>query len=124
MTLVLQTDRPRTFAQGGIGPHTHVSTDVTDTTTVGRSVMTAANAAAARTATGAAASVHTHVIADIVDATAIGVALMGAANAAAGRTTLSVPLGTNINEIQKITSAAYTTLGGSAVATTLYVIQG
>jgi len=33
--------------------HTHVSTDITDTTAIGRSVMTASTAAAARTAIGA-----------------------------------------------------------------------
>lgn len=130
MTLTLLTDRPRTFQQSAVGPHTHVSTDVSDSTTVGRSVLTAADAPTARTAINAQVSGsysspgHTHVSTDITDATTIGKALLTASNAAAGRTTLSVPLGTNINEVQQITSAAYTTLGAGAVATTLYVIQG
>lgn len=36
--------------------HTHIATDITDSTTVGRSVLTAANAGAARTAIGAGTS--------------------------------------------------------------------
>lgn len=68
--------------------HTHVAADVTDSTTVGRSVLTASNAAAARTAIGAGTSsfdgsyasltsvpstftpsTHTHAAADITSGT-------------------------------------------------------
>lgn len=42
-----------------------LSTQIIDTTTVGRAVMTAADAAAARTAIDAAATSHTHAAADI-----------------------------------------------------------
>lgn len=43
-----------------------LSTQIIDTTTVGRAVMTAADAAAARTAIDAAATSHTHAASDIV----------------------------------------------------------
>lgn len=45
--------------------HTHVATAISDSTATGRSVLTAADAAAARTAISAAAATHTHDIADV-----------------------------------------------------------
>lgn len=46
-----------------------LSTQIIDTTTVGRAVMTAADAAAARTAISAAATSHTHAASDITSGT-------------------------------------------------------
>lgn len=46
-----------------------LSTQIIDTTTVGRAVMTAADAAAARTAIDAAATSHTHAASDITSGT-------------------------------------------------------
>lgn len=45
--------------------HTHISTDITDTTSVGRSVMMAANVGAARTAIGAGTSSFSGAYADL-----------------------------------------------------------
>lgn len=82
--------------------HTHTAAQVSDASTVGRSVLTATDAAAARTAIGAgtsslalgstastaAAGNHTHVIANVTDATATGQAVVKAASAAAARTAI------------------------------------
>ncbi len=86
--------------------HDHPATGISDSTTVGRSVLTAANAAAARTAIGAgtgssnfdgaygsltgtpsvfAPDTHTHPLADCSDCTATGKAVMGVASYAALR---------------------------------------
>lgn len=47
--------------------HTHDSDDLSDATTVGKAVLTAATAAAGRTAIDAASSSHTHTIANVTD---------------------------------------------------------
>lgn len=104
--------------------HTHSDTDITNASATGKSVLEAASAAAARTAISAANSTHTHVTTDVSDSTTVGRALMDAASAASARSTISAVLGTGIVEVQLITQAAYTALGGGASATTLYVIQG
>jgi hypothetical protein len=77
--------------------HTHTATQISDSTAVGRSVMTAVDAAAARTAIGTDAagatrppSTHTHPATDISDSTTTGRALVTATDAAAGRTALSL----------------------------------
>lgn len=86
---------------GGGGPVT--AADITDATTVGRAVLTAADAAAARTAiaagtsnlaigttgTTAKAGNYAPAAADISDSTTTGRALVTAINAAAARTTLA-----------------------------------
>ncbi|MGI5222155.1 hypothetical protein [Nocardia sp. CA-290969] len=73
---------------GAGGPVT--SEDITDSTTVGRAVLTAVDAAAARTAVGAKASTWLPTAADISDSTATGRALITAASATAARSALSV----------------------------------
>jgi len=59
-----------------------LSTQIIDTTTVGRAVMTAADAAAARTAIDAAATSHTHAASDIVSGI-IGTARLATGTASA-----------------------------------------
>lgn len=97
--------------------HTHTVSQLSDATTIGKSVLVAADAAAVRTAIGAgtgnsnlvigttsgtaadaatlatslagkANSTHTHVINDISNSTTVGKAVMGAADAAAARTAI------------------------------------
>jgi hypothetical protein len=78
--------------------HTHTATNITDSTTVGRAVLTAVDAAAARTAIGAvvigttgttaAAGDHTHLAIGITDSTATGRSVLTAASAAAARTAI------------------------------------
>lgn len=99
--------------------HTHASSDLTDSTAVGRSVLSAADATAARTAIGAgtsslsigatgttaAAGNHTHTIANVTDATTTGQAVVKAASAAAARTaigagTSSLVIGDNAGQAQ------------------------
>ena len=91
-----------TGSTAAAGNHTHAATGISDSTTVGRAVLTAADAAAARTAIGAgtsslalgssgstaAAGDHTHPATGISDSTSVGRAVMTAANAAAGRTAI------------------------------------
>lgn len=57
-----------------------VATDITDSTSTGRSVLTAANAGAARTAITAAAATHTHAASDIVSGT-VATARLGSGTA-------------------------------------------
>jgi hypothetical protein len=124
--------------QAAAGNHTHTSTAITDSTTVGRSVLTAVDAPTARTAIGAGTSSlavgpaatdakagnYQPAAANITDSTATGRALLTAADAATGRGVLGTMLGTGITEVQKITQVAYTALGAGASATTLYLIVG
>jgi hypothetical protein len=56
------TGKPSTFPPSA---HTQAASTISDSTAVGRAVMTAVDAAAARTATGAAATSHAHVVADV-----------------------------------------------------------
>ena len=56
------TGKPASFPPAA---HTHASTQIADSTAVGRSVVTAADATAVRTAAGAAAATHTHAAADV-----------------------------------------------------------
>lgn len=79
--------------------HTHTASQVSDSTSVGRSILTAADAAAVRTAAGAAATSHTHTASQISDSTTVGRAVLTAVDAAAARTaigagTSSLVLGT------------------------------
>lgn len=82
--------------------HTHVASDISDASSIGRSVLTAATTAAARTAIGAgtsdltlgtsgttaAAGNHTHTTASITDMTATGKSLATSASATAARTAI------------------------------------
>lgn len=143
------------------GNHTHTAANITDSTVTGRSVLTAADATAARTAIGAgtsnlaigstgttaAAGNHTHTAANITDSTATGRSVLTAADVAAARTAIGLgnvdntsdankPISTatqaalnakviadGITTVKKITQAAYDALG-SKDASTLYVIVG
>lgn len=60
------TGKPATFPPSA---HTQAASTISDSTTVGRAVLTAADAAAARTATGAAATSHTHAQSDVTSLT-------------------------------------------------------
>ncbi len=65
------TGKPSSFTPS---VHTHVATDISDSTTVGRSVLTAVDAAAARTAIGAGTSSATGTVTTVSVATANGFA--------------------------------------------------
>ncbi len=74
---------------GGAGGSV-ASTDITDATSAGRSMLTAANAAAQRALLSLAAIATSGLSADITDATAAGRALLTAASAALQRTALGL----------------------------------
>ncbi|MEZ0171019.1 hypothetical protein [Microvirga sp. TS319] len=80
------TDKPAEFPPEA---HTHPSTDISDSTPVGRAVLTAASATAARSAIGAAAASHTHPASQISDSTSVGRALVTALDAAAARSAIA-----------------------------------
>lgn len=73
-------------AESAVGPV--AAADLTDATAAGVALITAANAAAQRTAMGVPATSHTHTADDISDATTIGKTVAKAANAAAVRTAI------------------------------------
>lgn len=116
---------------------TWLASSISDSTTVGRSVLTAVDATAARTAIGAGTSNlaigttsttakagdYQPTSANISDSTATGRSLITAADAAAVRTISSAPFGNGITEIRLLTQAAYDAIGTKS-ATTLYVVQG
>ena len=60
--------------------HTHTASQISDSTVTGRSVVTAVDAAAGRTALSAAADTHTHAAADITSGT-LGTARLGSGTA-------------------------------------------
>lgn len=107
-------DKPDSFPPSS---HTHPAAQISDATAVGRGVLTAADAAAARAAIGAgtssltigttgstaAAGNHTHTAAQISDASSVGRSVVTAADAAAARTaigagTSSLTLGTGASQ--------------------------
>lgn len=89
--------------------HTHIADDITNSTPVGRSLLTSADAAAARTAIGAGTSSlglgstastaapgnHTHTHASLTDTTAIGTQVATAATAPAIRTLIGAGTGSS-----------------------------
>lgn len=129
---------------GGGGGGSVTASQITDATTVGRAVLTATSAAAARSAIGAGTSTltigttsstaaagnhthtpesigaaeesHTHTAAQISDASSVGRAVLTAATAAAARTAL----GTGA-PVQIVSQAAYDAL--TPDTGTLYVIR-
>lgn len=88
--------------QAAAGNHTHLATAISDSTATGRSVLTATDAAAARTAIGAGTSSlaigttgstakagdYQPTAANISDSTTVGRAVLTAVDAAAGRTAI------------------------------------
>jgi hypothetical protein len=100
---------------GGGGASSVAAADITDSTATGRSVLTAANAAAARTAIDAAedGAPPSVAAADITDSTATGQALMTAANAAAARTLL---LGTFSDALSGSGWSSASATGGAAAS--------
>jgi hypothetical protein len=75
---------------GGGGGGSVASTDITDASTAGRNMLTAANVAAQRALLSLAAIATSGLSADITDATAAGRALLTAASAALQRTALGL----------------------------------
>ena len=110
---------------------------ITDATAVGKAVVKAVDATAARAAIGAGTSSlglgtspstakagdWKPASADVTDSTATGRAVLTAANQAAARTAVGAVEAAGITKIQVITQAAYDALGAKD-ATTLYVITG
>ncbi|MCA3003785.1 MAG: hypothetical protein IOD15_00290 [Phycisphaerales bacterium] len=76
--------------------HTHPASEISDSSTTGRAVLTAADQAAARSAIGSqvagsyAASVHTHPASEISDSSATGRAVLTATDQAAARSVLGL----------------------------------
>lgn len=126
------------ISTGGAGSGFVAASGITDSTAVGRAVVTAADAAAARTAIGAGTSNlaigttsttakagnYAPASVDITDATAAGRALLTAADAAAQRTALGVSTGgggATINDAAVTTTNTWSSqnsvnAGGSAPA--------
>jgi hypothetical protein len=120
--------------------HTHTATNISDSTATGRSVLTAVDAAAARTAIGAGTSslaigttgttaaagndsrlsdartptAHTHTASQVSDSTTVGRAVLTAADAAAARTATGAgrvdSSDGTVLNIVKITAAAHAAL--------------
>lgn len=135
----------RTIGTGALqakaGNYQPTAANISDSTTVGRAVLTAADAAAGRTAIGAGTSSlaigttsttakagdYAPNAAAISDSTTVGRSVLTAASAAAGRTAIGAGVvdssDATILNVVKLTQAAYDGIG-SKVATTLYVIVG
>jgi hypothetical protein len=129
------TGKPTTFAPSA---HTHPATDVSDSTTVGRAVMTAADAAAARTAIGAGtgssnltlgttsttakAGDYQPAAAQISDSTAVGRSVLTATDAAAARTAIgagSLPVIAKTANYTLTTADDAVTFNGSSLTATI-----
>ena len=120
------------------GDYQPTAANISDATTVGRAVLTAVDAATARTTIGAGTSNlalgttsttakagdYQPAAANISDSTTTGRALITTASASAARTTLGVPsVSGGITDIVQLTQSAYDALG-TKVSTTMYVIVG
>jgi hypothetical protein len=68
--------------------HTHTASQISDSTTTGRSVLTASNAGAARTAIAAAAITHVHSVDDLSDASLVGKNVLTALTQTAARSAI------------------------------------
>ena len=110
--------------------HTHTAVQVSDSTATGRAVLTAADAATARTALGAgtsnltlgstgttaAAGNHSHTAANITDSTATGRAVLTAADAAAARGVIGAATLSDLSPIgQQLVVAADAAAARSAI---------
>jgi hypothetical protein len=108
-----------TITDGGAGStvtlslasHTHTASQISDSTSVGRSILTAADAAAVRTAASAAAATHTHASTDISDSTSTGRSVLTAADAIAARSAISAAASTHTHVA---TDVSWTQTGTSA----------
>ena len=99
------------------GNYQPASTDISDATTVGRAVLTAADAAAARAAIGAGTGSSTVTSLNITDATTVGRQVLTAADAASARTALGVSSGGTANfYVVRYSGGAYPALPGSKPA--------
>ena len=103
------TGRPLTFTPAG---HSHAATDISDSTTIGQSLVKAADAATARTAIAAASSTHNHAASTItvapsgmITATNVQDALVQAAASSGGSGS-----GTSALLVWRYTSGAWPTL--------------
>lgn len=98
--------------QAAAGNHTHTATGISDSTAIGRSILTAADAAAVRTAISAAAATHTHVA--TTDLTATGT--KNSTTFLRGDDTWAIPGGAadaseTVKGIVELATAAETTTG-------------
>jgi hypothetical protein len=75
-------------AKSTIG-HGHSSTEISDSTSFGRDILTAESAEEQRTAMGVPALIHSHPASDISDSTSIGRAVMTAADAATAQAAIA-----------------------------------
>lgn len=109
-----QNQRVYQYTSAGVwelvaSPASITSTNISDSTAAGRAILTAADAAAQRTAMGTAASSHTHQSADISDSTSFGRSLLTAASAADQRTALGLPYATQSEVAGTNTTGSITT---------------
>lgn len=81
------------------------STQISDSTAIGRTILTAADAAAVRTAISAAAASHTHASTDISDSSAVGRSVLTAADADAVRTAIDAAEGTHSHAAAEISDS-------------------
>jgi len=117
--------------------HGHTASQISDATTVGRSVLTAADAATARTAIGAGTSSlalgttsttakagnYQPAASNISDSTTVGRSVLTAADAPTARAAIGAGTvtGTGITAVVSMTAAAYAALA-TKDASTLYVV--
>lgn len=109
--------------------HSHPSTDISDSTSTGRSVLTASSQAAARGAIGAGTSNlvigttastakagnYQPTAANITDATTVGRNVLKAADAAAARTAISAAAAADVAALQSRRTTSTTTPAGGTV---------
>lgn len=98
------TGKPSTFTPAS---HTHPATEISNSTTIGRSLVTAADALAGRTAISAAQDTHTHVQGDVT----------GLSDALTSKADLTLTKNT-------ITGTSYTLVAGDAVNIQLHTTSG
>lgn len=103
--------------------HTHTATEISDSTATGRSVLTATDAAAARTAIGAqasgsyAAAAHTHAIADVTGLqTALDGKQASGSYAAASHTHAASDIASGTLDNARVNWAAPSALGSTTAA--------
>jgi len=100
--------------------HNHYINQILNATAIGRKLMGAASAAAARTAISAAATVHTHEASDLSDSTALGRSILTAGTAADVRTaagaaaTTHTHLSTSISDSTSVGRALLTATNQAA----------